>query len=146
MSELVLLANLTASLYMTGVIALVQYVHYPLFARIHPDEFAAYHADHTRTITPVVAAPMVVELVSSVWLVISPPVGAASGPLWLGLAATMVSWIVTAIVSVPLHDRLSRGFDRVAHRKLLRSNWIRTGAWVAHSATLLWVVDSMIRR
>jgi len=30
---------------------------------------------------------------------------------------------------VPLHGRLARGFDAIAHRRLVSTNWVRTGGW-----------------
>jgi hypothetical protein len=136
-SDLALLAGLATSLYMTGVIAVVQWVHYPLFDRVHPEAFARYHADHMRLMTPIVAMPMLVELVSSVVLVFYPTLATSKWPIWCGLLAVMVAWIVTGFVSVPLHQRLAAGFDEKALRVLVRSNWIRTAAWSVHSLTLL---------
>ena len=42
MSVALLLAQTAATLFMTGVIWIVQTVHYPLFARVGRDEFREY--------------------------------------------------------------------------------------------------------
>jgi hypothetical protein len=34
---------------------------------------------------------------------------------------------------IPLHDRLSKGFDPVAHRALVQWNWARTVGWTVRA-------------
>ena len=48
---------------------------------------------------------------------------------WLGFFLLAFVWGVTAVFSVPAHGRLLEGFDEVAHRKLVRTNWLRTLGW-----------------
>jgi hypothetical protein len=50
--------NLALAAYMTGVIWVVQVVLYPSFALVGEAGWAAYHAAHSRRITPVVAPVM----------------------------------------------------------------------------------------
>jgi hypothetical protein len=38
-------------------------------------------------------------------------------------------WITTALVQVPLHRRLSAGYDEPTGRRLVRTNWVRTALW-----------------
>ena len=38
-------------------------------------------------------------------------------------------WSVTALVSVPLHRRLSNGYDACAVQRLINTNWLRTAGW-----------------
>ncbi len=109
-STIALLACLASTLYMTGVIVVVQVVHYPLFERVETTAFTRYHAEHVRLMTFVVLVPMVVELLSSAWLVFRCPHGASPWLAWVGLTAAVVTWLATARLSVPLHDRLARGF------------------------------------
>lgn len=132
-----LLACLAATLYMTGVIAVVQWVHYPLFEKVDLNAFRGYHAEHVRRMTPVVLAPMLIELATSGWLVYRPPGGSGRGLAGVGLLAAGVTWAVTAMISVPLHNRLAAGFEAEAHRALVRTNAIRSAAWVVHSAVVL---------
>ncbi|MGP0064258.1 MAG: hypothetical protein ACLQGP_11745 [Isosphaeraceae bacterium] len=136
-SKFVLLACLASTLYMTGVIVLVQVVHYPLFERVEAMAFRRYHAEHVRLMTLLVLGPMVVELLSSAWLVFRRPEGPAAWLAWAGLAAAVVTWAATARLSVPLHDRLARGFDPEAHHALVRTNFVRTIAWFVHASTVL---------
>lgn len=136
-NELALLACLASTLYMTGVIVVVQVVHYPLFERVETIAFPRYHAEHVRRMTPVVLLPMLVELVSSAWLAFRRPEGASPWLCWVGLAAALVTWAATGWLSVPLHNRLAREFEAGAHRALVRTNVVRTVAWSVHSATVL---------
>lgn len=140
-----LIGCVAATLYMTGVIAVVQWVHYPLFDRVETDAFRRYHADHVRLMTHVVLAPMAIELVTSGWLLYRPPPGSGRWLAGAGLASAVVTWAVTATVSVPLHERLASGFDAQAHRSLVRTNAVRAAAWAFHSAVVLAMTALAIR-
>lgn len=141
----IFLACLASTLYMTGVIWFVHLVHYPLFDRVGEEGFRRYHAAHTRSTTYVVLAPMVVELLASVYLVADRPGGVPPWMAWAGLAAALASWGVTFFLSVPAHDRLSGGFDADVHRRLVGTNAIRLVSWSAHSLILLAMAARMLR-
>lgn len=131
--QLVLLLHAAATWFMTGVIWFVQVVHYPLFAGVGVDRFGDYEGRHTRQTTWVVLPPMMVELVTAVWLVAAPPAGVA---LWMpitGLVLVALLWVSTFLVQVPLHRRLEGGFDVAAHRRLVSLNWPRTAIWSARA-------------
>ncbi len=138
---LVLLLNFASSWAMAGLIWTVQWVHYPLFASVGPDSFARYQASHVARITPLVGPLMLVELATSVALLIVRPVGAPVPIVWAGLACVLVAWIATSVFSVPAHQVLGAGFDAAAHERLVTTNWIRTLAWTAHAllvTVLVW--------
>lgn len=140
-----LLACLASTLYMTGLIVFVHRVHYPLFGRVEPSAFRAYHAEHTRLTTQVVALPMLVELVASLWLVALRPGGLDGRLAWAGLGAAALSWLATGLLSVPLHERLAHGFDPEAHRRLVATNWVRMVSWPAHAAIALAMTARALR-
>ena len=123
-----LLSQVVLSCVLVGLIWVIQVVHYPLFALVGRAEHVVYHAAHVRRITWLVAPLMLLELGGGValWWVAPPHlVWAARG----GVALLGLIWVSTALVQVPAHDRLARGWDPVAHRRLVRSNWVRTWAW-----------------
>jgi hypothetical protein len=123
-----LLSQVVLSCVLVGLIWVIQVVHYPLFALVGRAEHAVYHATHVRRITWLVAPLMLLELGGGValWWVAPPHwVWAARG----GVGLLGLIWVSTALVQVPAHDRLARGWDPVAHRRLVRSNWVRTWAW-----------------
>ena len=136
-TKLIFLACLAATLGMTGLIWFVQVVHYPLLGKVGSATFADYHADHTRLTGRVVFLPMVVELFTSIYLVVDRPRHLTPTLAWLGLGFALITWGVTAFLSVPAHNHLSRGFDPTWHRSLVATNWMRAVAWTAHSAVLL---------
>jgi hypothetical protein len=123
--------HLVSTLYMGGLIVFVQVVHYPLMGRVGSHEFPGYEEGHATRTTWVVVPLMVTELGSALWLAVF-PAGPGDRPLaLLGLALLAVIWLSTALLQAPAHGRLSRGFDEGVHRRLVRTNWIRTVTWVA---------------
>jgi hypothetical protein len=141
-----LICNLAATLLMTGLIWFVQVVHYPLFAGVGEERFVAYQATHSRSTTFVVAPLMTIELVTSGMLALDAPEGVAGWAMWLGLGLTGVTWLATAFLSVPQHNRLEIAFDHEAWRRLVATNWVRTVAWTAHAVLLLGVVSVLLER
>jgi hypothetical protein len=121
--------NLALAAYMTGVIWVVQVVLYPSFTGVGEREWSAYHAAHSRRITPVVAPAMLAHPLVATALLLDRP-----GPLTavnLALAAGLL--LVTAAVFARLHGRLTP----VAVGRLVRLNVLRTVAWTASAGVAL---------
>ena len=137
--KLILLLNLAATLYMVGLIWFVQIVHYPLFAHVGQDVFAAYEIAHSRLATLVVGPPMLLEALTAALLLWFRPAGIRLSEALLGAALLAVIWLSTMFLQVPQHGVLASGFDDAAHRFLVASNWLRTAAWSARGALLLWL-------
>jgi hypothetical protein len=74
-----------ATLFMVGVIWLVQIVHYPLYHHIHAQSFPDYEVQHVNKITLVVAPVMFIEATTALILVVRAPAGF---PLWCAIART----------------------------------------------------------
>ena len=136
----ILLSHVVSTITMLGVILVVQLVHYPLFARVGEGTYEAYQSEHMRRITWIVLPAMTVELVTAVWLVVDPVPGLPAWQTWTGLALVGVIWASTGLLQVPQHARLTSGFDAAAHRRLVRSNWIRTLAWTLRTALVTWML------
>lgn len=129
-----------ATLFMTGLIWFVQIVHYPLFSRVAESGFCAYERAHQARTTLVVGPMMLLEAVTAVWLVflVDAADGAGARALTLmGVGLLLLIWLSTALAQVPAHRQLESGFDARAHRRLVRSNWLRTTAWTARSVLAL---------
>lgn len=120
-----LVVHLIATAYMTGLIWLVQIVHYPLMGKVGEAGYVEYQRAHMSRITPVVLPAMIVELGCAVWLAFKLP-GALS---MIGLGAAVAIWVSTFAMQVPRHAQLAKSFDTEAHRRLVRSNWVRTILW-----------------
>jgi hypothetical protein len=131
------LLHLAATLDMVGVIWFVQLVHYPLFARVGPSEFAAFERAHTRFTALVVAPPMLAELVTACLLVWIRPEHLPPWAAIAGLALVAVNWVSTWTVQIPCHDRSTRGYDPAVHRRLVATNWLRKSVWSLRGLLLL---------
>ena len=137
-SRLLLLLHAAATLFMCGVIAMVQIVHYPLFNMVGRNEFSAYENAHTSLITLVVGPAMLLEVACVLGLLLERP---GSWLAWIGAALLAVVWFSTAFLQIPQHGVLSSGFNQRAYEILVQSNWLRTIAWWARgviAGVLLW--------
>lgn len=141
---IILLLHVASTLYMSGVIWLIQLVHYPLFDRVAPDQFVSFEQDHSHWITYVVLPPMVLELLTAVALCVFRPAGVSSWILFAGLSAVLIIWISTFAIQVPQHTILAQGYDAVAHSRLVAGNWIRTVAWSIRSVFVLVVLYQVV--
>ena len=138
--RVLLLLNFAAAAYLTGLIWTVQLVHYPSFGLVPKAAWAAFHAAHTRRMSYVVLAPMVLELglaIGLAWAGRRLLPGAAG---WWSLGLVGLAWAVTFFISVPFHNRLAQGFDYITIDGLTRTNWLRTLAWTARAALLGWLL------
>ena len=134
---LALLAQAAATLPLVGLIWTVQVVHYPLFAGVGADGFAAYERSHAARITVVVAPLMLAEAAVCAWLAVSPPAGVPAWWCYAGAGLTAAVWLSTYALSVPLHGKLAGGWDAAAHAKLVATNWPRTILWTLRGALCL---------
>lgn len=123
------LIHAAATWFMTGLIWFVQVVHYPLMGHLGADEAARYAVSHQRRVSLVVGPVMLLEGLTAVALVASAP-GARDRMLaGVGLALLVFIWASTAVLQMPMHGRLLAGPDTAAHRRLVRTNWVRTLLW-----------------
>uniref|UniRef100_UPI004049A689 hypothetical protein n=1 Tax=Fulvivirga sp. TaxID=1931237 RepID=UPI004049A689 len=122
-----LILILSCAAFNTGLIWLVQLVHYPSFLYSTAESFPSYHQFHTRAISVIVAPSMGLELLTSlVYLAIVQKIE----PLyWLSILFLGLVWMVTFFVAVPLHNSLAGNFDAVQIQKLININWWRTAGW-----------------
>jgi len=139
-ARVVLLLHLASTFSMMGLIWFVQVVHYPLMASVGRGEFVAYEREHTRRTTWVVAPPMLIELATGILLLWIRPTGVSMIEALGGVGLLSVVWISTQLIQIPCHDRLSRQFDPLIHRRLVSTNWLRTVAWSLRGLLALWMV------
>lgn len=136
----VALLHAASTLILVGIIWTVQLVHYPLMALVRPEGFVAYEAAHAPRMAAVVALPWGVQGLTTLALLLAPPPGVPGGLIIAAAIAAAVPVLVTVIASVPAHAKLSRGFDATVHRRLVRTNWLRTAAWTVHVPIALAIV------
>ena len=124
--------HLVATVFMVGLIWFVQVVHYPLFNRISGDASIQYAAEHQRRTAWVVGLPMLVEGITTLWLFFNPIDGRLL-PLLGGLVLLKIH-LSTIFLQIPLHKKLSQGYEREVVRKLVATNWVRTIGWTIRAA------------
>ena len=83
---------------------------------------------------------MLIELGSAVALVAVAVTARDRWLAWAGLLLLAAIWLSTALLQVPAHRGLSAGFDARTARHLVATNWLRTLAWSARCALLLWIL------
>ena len=135
--ELLFTVQLVCTLMMCGLIWFVQIVHYPMFAVVGKDAFCSYERIHQRRTTWVVVPVMCLEMATAVgWMMLSRDSG--TFPIAaIGLGLLLTTWLSTALLQVPCHRSLEREFSVAVHRRLVRTNWIRTAAWTARGLLLV---------
>lgn len=136
----IFLSQLVSTLFMVGLIWIVQVVHYPLFNGVGESNFVEYQRRHQRNITMVVGPVMLIELFSALLMVYYPLEGVPMRLIFLSLGSVLLIWISTAMVQIPCHARLERGFDRQAYRRLVGTNWLRTIVWTLRGGLVVWML------
>jgi len=138
LSSALVTAHLVSALFLVGMIWTVQLVHYPLMALVGSAHFRVYEAAHAPRMAAVVMVPWTIQGLTVAGLLLDVPAGASAGVsaglVWGAAATAVVPVVVTVVASVPAHRRLADGFDAPTHRRLVRTNWIRTVGWTAHGA------------
>jgi hypothetical protein len=142
MTHPITIAHLFACFAMTGVIWLIQLVHYPMFAYIDSTKFAAAHAMHSAAITLIVFPLMGLELLTSFYLVGAGDAPGGRGWMVLNLGGVLLLWGSTAFLFIPLHNILTiGGYNLEAIQRLVMFNWIRTLIWsVRAGAWVVWLM------
>jgi hypothetical protein len=142
-SQRILIINVAATLFMVGLIWIIQIVHYPLFDGVGAAGFTSYQQRHQSQITLIVAPVMLTELVTAILLLLAPPLGVRKPSILASIGLLVLIWLSTAFIQVPCHERLVTGFDADTYRWLVQSNWIRTLAWTARGLLVLGFVQSV---
>ena len=140
MNHFPFLLNISSTWFMVGLIWLIQIVHYPLFKLVGKNEFQTYHNGHSVMITPLVGTVMIIELISSILLVVFPPKNVSLIIPIIGLILIFIIWSSTAFFQIPHHNALSKAYELEAHNLLVQTNWIRTISWSMRGLLLLYML------
>jgi hypothetical protein len=135
--SLLFVIHLFVTLFLLGLIWVVQIVQYPLFKEIPEKSFPEYESDYQVKITYLVMPTMICELVTGIMLLVLDSVHLTRTIQISNLLMIIITWISTAMIQVPCHKRLLEAFNSDVHRRLVRSNWIRTLVWTARSLMLI---------
>lgn len=139
MSQALFILHFASTLLMTGVIWIIQVVHYPSFRFIDKEQYFHFQDFHVKRITPVVAPLMLIEAATGALLFLQ-----SDQWIWkwnLGLLALI--WLTTFALSVPIHGKLGLQNSDDLKRKLVLTNWPRTLAWTLKSTLLFYFFLSL---
>ena len=140
----VLLSQALTTFFLTGVIFVTQVSQYPSFADFNPETFQKSHDAYRIRVSWVVMVPMLIEAAGAVALMVITPSYTDVISRWLGLFFLATAWLSTFLLQVPLHERLSQGFDHHAIKSLVLTNWLRTFAWFVRSLiVMVWLTRSL---
>lgn len=129
-----LLTHAAATWFMTGLIWVIQVVHYPLFARVGAEGYRDYQLAHQSLISLIVGPAMLVEALATAAILAT----RRDAPAITAAILLAIIWASTAFLQVPMHNALANGFDAQAHARLVDTNWIRTIAWTARGILALY--------
>ena len=136
MGDLVFKTHIFTSFFMTGLIWLIQIVHYPLMSKVGGMSFVQYHSLHSKYISFIVMPIMLLELASFALIYLGEVPFKRIDLMAIGIPLGVI-WLTTAFLSVPAHNILANGFNETAFNKLVNTNWLRTIAWSFKSLYLL---------
>lgn len=126
---------LACNLYMFGVMAFVHLVHYPSMRLIEPKQWKIFHDFHISRTQWVVTPPMGLQLLATVIVLL----GREFGWYSLGLLSfALLSLGTTFFISMPLHQRLSKGFNEESLKSLISFNYFRLLGW-GGASLFLWI-------
>ena len=126
---ILLIVNLFISSFMLGLILVTQIVSYPLFLKVEVSNFSIFHDDYVNRISFIAVPVMLGELFIStlVYFYFNTYLG------FIILLSTILIFISTFIIQVPLHNKLKLANNRKHIIKLVNTNWIRTLLWLVKS-------------
>ena len=133
--------HLVSLVYMTGVIWQVQLNTYPLFAYVQANAFGTYHERHTKAMGKVVGLPMLIEFTTGIFFFLH-YFDLFPYRTLIVTSLLIFIWLSTFSLQVPLHSKLSRGYDKQAIELLQNTNWIRTLSWSFRTLLILSMVIS----
>jgi hypothetical protein len=112
----------------------VHLVVYPQLGEVPAASFAGYERWHQRRISRVVGPLFALLVATTALMCVWPPPGA---PWEAPVAAVLLLAVIlaaTGLLAVPMHRRLSRGWDESAHRRLTAVDAVRVAAATANVA------------
>jgi hypothetical protein len=134
-----LLVHAFTCFFLTGLIWTIQLVHYPSFAFVDPKLFSEFSSFHGFRISLIVVPLMVIELITA-GMLLGLHEGGGKNLFTLNLIMVGLIWASTFFLSVPLHTKLSQGYDKSSIELLVLTNWPRTIIWSLRSASLMWLL------
>ena len=109
---------------MVGVSLITHFVTYPSFKLIKSSLFSEFHKSYTNKMLFIVAPVMILELISSLFLVIF---DVSDNNTEIGLLISLLLiWFLTFFIIVPIHNKLTVNYNKDLNQKLIKYNCLRT--------------------
>ena len=120
--------SLFSNLIMVGVSLITHFVTYPSFKLIKSSLFSEFHKSYTNKMLFIVAPVMILELISSLFLVIF---DVSDNNTEIGLLISLLLiWFLTFFIIVPIHNKLTVNYNKDLNQKLIKYNGLRTIFWI----------------
>ena len=126
-NNFVLLGHLIFTSIMTGVIWVIQIVHYPSFHFIEKELYTAFQKFHMNKISIIVMPIMLAELITGIMLFLDK--SSKSPFLIISIIILVLIWLITGVFFTKAHNELIAGYQELVVNQLVVMNWIRTLLW-----------------
>ena len=126
-NNFVLLGHLIFTSIMTGVIWVIQIVHYPSFHFIEKELYTAFQKFHMNKISIIVIPIMLAEIITGMMLFLDK--SSKSPFLIISFVILVLIWLITGVFFSKAHNELMTGYQELVVNQLVVMNWIRTLLW-----------------
>ena len=133
--------SLFSNLIMVGVSLITHFVTYPSFKLIKSSLFSEFHKSYTNKMLFIVAPVMILELISSLFLVIF-DVSDNNAEIGL-LISLLLIWFLTFFIIVPIHNKLTVNYNKDLNQKLIKYNGLRTIFWIIKLILFIGFCDNL---
>ena len=123
--DLLFKINFISTSVMSGVIWVIQLLHYPSFHFINEKKYVDFQHFHMERISFIVIPVMIIELASALLLAYF----FQSSLTIILLTLVLGVWLVTFIFFTNMHQKLTNGYDPSIVDRLIQINWSRTILW-----------------
>ncbi len=137
-NNFVLLGHLIFTSIMTGVIWVIQIVHYPSFHFIEKELYTAFQKFHMNKISIIVMPIMLAELITGIMLFLDKSF--KSPFLTISIIILVLIWLITGVFFTKAHNELIAGYQELVVNQLVAMNWIRTLLWTLRLLLLTYFV------
>ena len=137
-NNFVLLGHLIFTSIMTGVIWVIQIVHYPSFHFIEKELYTAFQKFHMNKISIIVIPIMLAELITGMMLFLDR--SSKSPFLIISFVILVLIWLITGVFFSKAHNELMTGYQKLVVNQLVVMNWIRTLLWTLRLLLLTYFV------
>ncbi len=126
---------------MVGVSLITHFVTYPSFKLIRSSLFSEFHKSYTNKMLFIVAPVMILELISSLFLVIF---DVSDNNTEIGLLISLLLiWFLTFFIIVPIHNKLTVNYNKDLNQKLIKFNGLRTIFWIIKLILFIGFCDNL---